>query len=196
MTFHIQEIDASQYPLYDQIPNWFKVESILAVQAQEGGLGGLSMREMNLAQPYIKDYDHDRGDRPSQWAKELNLSGWGIFIILYEGQPVGGVAISPDPSDVFPMDNFQPGEMAVLWDLRVHPEQRGAGVGAALFDHAANWARQREYRWLGIETSNVNVPACRLYAGKGCQLGAIHRFGYARAPQVAHEVMLLWYLKL
>ena len=196
MEISIQQIHADQYPLYDQIPNWFRVESILEVQAPEDGLGGLSMRAVKLAQPYIKDYNDDSGDRPSQWADELDLSDWGIFLARDEGQPVGGAAVSTDPADVFPMDAFQPGEMAVLWDLRVHPEKRGRGIGGALFDHAAGWARRRGYRWLGIETSNVNLPACRLYARKGCELGAIHRYGYARAPEVSHEAMLLWYLKL
>ena len=196
MNIHIQKITPDQYPLYDRIPNWFEVETILEVQAQEEGLEGLSLRAVKLAQPYIKDYDYDSGDRPSLWANELDLGGWGIFVALDGEQPVGGAAIAPNPSDVFPMDAFQPGEMAVLWDLRVHPEKRGLGIGGVLFDHAAEWARRQGFRWLGIETSNINYPACRLYAGKGCELGAIHRYGYARAPAVAHEVMLLWYLKL
>ncbi len=29
-----------------------------------------------------------------------------------------------------------------------------------------------------------------------CELGAIHRYGYAGTPHVAHETMLLWYLDL
>jgi hypothetical protein len=30
----------------------------------------------------------------------------------------------------------------------------------------------------------------------GCELGVIHRHGYAGHPKVAHEAMLLWYLDL
>jgi GNAT superfamily N-acetyltransferase len=94
------------------------------------------------------------------------------------------------------MGNFQPDKMAVLWDLRVHPQMRGKGIGGLLFDHAADWARRQGNNWLGIETSNINLPACRLYSRKGCVLGAIHRYGYAHTPEIAHEAMLLWYLKL
>ncbi|MBI3739988.1 MAG: hypothetical protein HY258_13155 [Chloroflexi bacterium] len=47
-----------------------------------------------------------------------------------------------------------------------------------------------------IETQNVNVPACRFYRAMECELGNIHRFGYAAIPAVAGEVMLNWYFNL
>jgi hypothetical protein len=65
-----------------------------------------------------------------------------------------------------------------------------------LFWQAASWAKAHGYGQLGLETQNVNVEACRFYARQGCQLGAIHRFGYAGCEDVAHEAMLLWYLEL
>jgi GNAT superfamily N-acetyltransferase len=86
--------------------------------------------------------------------------------------------------------------LAVLWDIRVAPDARGCGIGRRLFEHAAGWARRRGCRRLKAETQNVNVPACRSYAAQGCELGAIHRCGYASVPSVAHEAMLLWYLEL
>jgi GNAT superfamily N-acetyltransferase len=84
-------------------------------------------------------------------------------------------------------------DLAVLWDIRVAPEARGQGVGAALFGAAAAWAAARGCRQLKVETQNVNVPACRFYASQGCVLAAIHRFAY---PGLPHEVQLLWYRDL
>jgi GNAT superfamily N-acetyltransferase len=84
-------------------------------------------------------------------------------------------------------------DLAVLWDLRVAPEARGQGVGAALFQAAEAWAAARGCRQMKVETQNVNVPACRFYASQGCVLGAIHRFAY---PELPHEVQLLWYRDL
>jgi len=49
---------------------------------------------------------------------------------------------------------------------------------------------------LKVETQNINVPGCRFYAKQGCELGAIHRYGYAGCPDIAHEAMLFWYLEL
>jgi GNAT superfamily N-acetyltransferase len=87
-------------------------------------------------------------------------------------------------------------DLAVLWDLRVQPEQRRKGIGRRLFQQAAEWARVQGCTQLKIETQNVNVPACRFYARQGCHLGAVLRYGYSGCPDVAHETMLLWYLDL
>jgi ribosomal protein S18 acetylase RimI-like enzyme len=86
-------------------------------------------------------------------------------------------------------------DMAALWDIRVHPDWRGQGIGRRLFHAAARWARARGCRLLKIETQNVNVRACRFYQRMGCRLGAIDRYGYAE-PEYAHETVLLWYLDL
>ena len=56
-------------------------------------------------------------------------------------------------------------------------------------------ARQRNCTELKIETQNVNVRACRFYAGRGCRLGAVIRDAYPQ-PAGEKETMLLWYLDL
>jgi ribosomal protein S18 acetylase RimI-like enzyme len=113
-----------------------------------------------------------------------------------DGQrPVGGAAVVVD-APFFPMDHFQRPDLAVLWDIRVHPDYRRQGIAAQLFSSAVAWAQAKGCGQLGLETQNVNVPACRFYASQGCQLAAIHRYGYAGCPGVAHEALLLWYLDL
>ena len=47
-----------------------------------------------------------------------------------------------------------------------------------------------------IETQNVNVPACRFYSKQGCHLGEYNRYAYVGRPEVAREVMLVWYLNI
>jgi ribosomal protein S18 acetylase RimI-like enzyme len=84
-------------------------------------------------------------------------------------------------------------DVAVLWDIRVSPQERGGGVGSALFRAAGDWAGARDCRWLEIETQNVNVPACRFYHKMGCTLGGIDRFAYSGQPG---EVQLLWWKPL
>jgi ribosomal protein S18 acetylase RimI-like enzyme len=84
-------------------------------------------------------------------------------------------------------------DIAVLWDIRVSPEARGAGLGSALFQATAGWAVARGCEWLRVETQNVNVAACRFYQKMGCTLGAIDRFAY---PDLPDEVQLLWWKAL
>jgi ribosomal protein S18 acetylase RimI-like enzyme len=192
----IEEIKADQFPLYDGIPTWFEVKSMFRVEVIEAGLGGFRLVEEEVAEPFIRDYNSHNEDNPTRWASRFDVSQWGIFLAMDdEGQLVGGATVAID-APVYPLDRFQRQDLAVLWDIRVHPEYRGQGIGSQLFRYAVEWARGKGYGQLGMETDSSNVAACRFYAGQGCKLGAIHRFGYIGVPEVAHNAMLLWYLDL
>ena len=104
---------------------------------------------------------------------------------------VGGAVVAWRTPDVHMLEGRD--ELAVLWDVRVRPERRREGVGSALFQTAVDWAKAKKCRWLKVETQNINVPACRLYARQGCELRAIHRDAY---PELPDEVQLLWYKDL
>lgn len=196
MPITIEEIRADRFPLYDAIPTWFEVKSVLRVDDMQAGLGGFRLVEEEVAEPFIRDYNDHHEDNPTRWATRFDISRWGIFLAADDGgQPVGGASVAID-SPVYPIDRFQRQDLAVLWDIRVHPASRGRGIGSQLFRHAADWARSKRYGQLGMETDSSNVAACRFYAGHGCRLGAIHRFGYIGVPEAAHNAMLLWYLDL
>ncbi len=68
----------------------------------------------------------------------------------------------------------------------------GPASWARRFD-TSPWAAVRGYRQLKIETQNINVPACRFYAARGCTLGSIDRHAY---PGLPNEVRLCWYKEL
>jgi len=195
MATRIEAIEADRYPLYDGIANSFWVTSILRAEAIDGGLGGMRLIEEAVATPYLKYYGAPGEDGPTAWAREFNIERWGLFLALDGEAPLGGAAVALDTA-VYPMDHFQRKDLAVLWDIRVGPEWRQKGIGEMLFRHAAAWARGLGYGQLGLETQSTNIAACRFYVRMGCTLGAIHRYGYAGVPEVAHEAMLLWYLEL
>ena len=191
----IEEIGADLYPLYDGIPAGYTVESVFRVEVVDAGLGGFRLVEERVSAPYVKAYSSQSEDRPSRWARVYDVSRWGILLARDGGRSVGGAAVSVDAA-LHPLDRFQRKDLAVLWDIRVEPGERRRGIGKELFRRAAGWARERGFGQLGLETQNVNVPACRFYAGEGCELGAIHRYGYVGCAGVTGEAMLLWYLKL
>jgi len=196
MSIAIRTIDSDLFHLYSRIPNWYEVRSVLRVGPIDGGLGGFSVLEEELAEPFIRDYDSHQKDNPTHWAGDFDVSLWGIFLATdAHDEPLGGATVAVD-APVYPLDRFQRADLAVLWDIRVDPDHRRSGIGSQLFDDAAAWARGRGYGQLGIETDSSNVAACRFYARQGCELGAIHRFGYSGVPAVADYAMLLWYLDL
>jgi GNAT superfamily N-acetyltransferase len=173
---------------YGSIPIAFEVRSIFDVQIIDRGLGGFVLVERACEPFYVKDYDAFEGDRPVCWADQWDLSQWGVLSAFVEGVRVGGCAVAYDTPGVNMLEGRK--DLAVLWDLRVHPDHRGRGVGTRLFRAAEAWARQRGCRVFKVETQNINVPACRFYARQGCMLGTIHRYAYTDFPD---EVQMVWY---
>ena len=192
MKIEIQKIPASRLGEYAAIPIRFQVRSKYQVEQFMEGVGGLLMREVKVVPPYAKDYD--AGETPRDWPEKFDVANWGIFLANEDGRNVGAAAVALNTPEVNLLEGRQ--DLAVLWDIRVRPDVRGTGIGTALFRHAAAWARSQGCRQMKIETQNVNVPACRFYIRMGCELGMVHRFGYAAIPAVGEEAMLFWYLKL
>ena len=169
----------------------FAVDRILEVTLADGGLGGMSLTETAVADPYVKDYDAIEGEGPARWAERFDVSNWGLIVAWLNGARVGGAVIAFRTADLHMLGGRD--DVAVLWDIRVAPQHRGAGVGSALFRSAASWAGAQSCRWLKIETQNINAAACRFYQRMGCTLGAIDRFAY---PELPAEVQLLWWKAL
>jgi len=190
MTVEVREEPMAALAEYARVPIAFEVREVLDVAVRDGGMGGFVLSARPAAVPWTKDYDA-LGDGPAQWAARFDLSRWGLLAARTEGRLVGGAVVAFDTAGVEMLEGRR--DLAVLWDIRVAPEARGQGVGAALFRAAEGWAAARGCRRLKVETQNVNVPACRFYARQGCELGAIHRFAY---PDLPDEVQLLWYRDL
>ena len=190
MTMEVREEPMSSLADYARVPITFEVRMVLDIVACDRGLGGFVLVERAVEAPYVKDYDALDGG-PAQWPARFDLSRWGLLAARREGRLIGGAAVAFDTPGVDMLEGRR--DVAVLWDIRVAPEARGQGVGAALLRAAEGWTAERGCRWLKVETQNVNVPACRFYARQGCVLGGIHRFAY---PELPDEVQLLWYRHL
>jgi GNAT superfamily N-acetyltransferase len=193
--YEIREVGPEWLHTYAKIPISFNVESILRIKVLKHGMGGFKLIEEKVT-PFIKDYDRLElaGEGPLAWAKEFDVRGWGFLIALFHDIPYGAATIAVHTPGVLMLEGRQ--DLAVLWDLRVHPQQRGKGIGRKLFKQSMAWARARGCNQMKIETQNINVPACRFYARMGCELGAIHRHAYRSNPDLTKEIMLLWYIDL
>lgn len=178
---------------YSKIPISFEVASKLDIELLENGLSGMAFHEVKLVPPYTKDYDAGRIEH-TRWDKRFDVSNWALFMMRDGQTPVGGAVVAFRSANVDMLERRE--DLAVLWDLRVHPEQRHSGIGTGLFAAAVEWAREKGCTQLRVETQNVNVPACRFYVKQGCRLGEVHRFKYINDPGSAHEAALIWYLDL
>jgi GNAT superfamily N-acetyltransferase len=193
--YDIREVGPESLHTYAKIPISFTVKSIYRIKVVEQGLGGFKLVEEKVT-PYNKDYDRLElaGEGPLAWEKEFDVRSWGFLMAFYQDIPCGAAAIAINTPGVHMLEGR--GDLAVLWDLRVHPKRRGRGFGEKLFKRSVVWAKARGCNRMKIETQNINVPACRFYAQMGCELGAIHRHAYQGKPDLCKEVMLLWYIDL
>lgn len=191
MAIKIVEIRPSRLSEYQAVPSRFEVKAVFEPLIVDGGLGGIILRETPLMAPYIKDYDAS-SETPLDWPQRFDVSHWVFLLAMHAERPVGAAAVAFKTPGVFMLDTRQ--DLSVLWDIRVRPEARGAGI--LLFRYAANWSRAHGCTQMKIETQNINLPACRFYQRMGARLGEIHRFAYASIPELAHEVMLCWFLDL
>jgi GNAT superfamily N-acetyltransferase len=187
----IREESISNLPEHGKLPIAFLVERRLEARPIDGGLGGIALTECPVACPYLKDYDAFAEDQPSCWPKRWDVSRWGLISAFVNGDRAAGAVVAYQTEGLDMLEGRA--DLAVLWDIRVRPEFRRRGLGAALFRAIETWARERRCRWLKVETQDMNVAACRFYARQGCVLGSIHRFAYRNCPE---EVQLIWYKEL
>ncbi len=176
---------------YARVSIAFDVRVVFDVGEPAADRASLVLTERRLERPYVKDYDAVDGDHPTHWARRFDLSKWIAFAARRGATRVGSAAVAFDTGEVELLEGRR--DLAILWDLRVAPSARGQGVGTALFRAVEDWALARGCRELKIETQNVNVPACRFYASRGCELRAANRLFY---PDLPEEIQLLWYKEL
>lgn len=171
-----------------RISTAFTVDRVLALRRVDAGLGGIELVETPVDPAWVKDYDTEEGEGPERWLTRFDTTNWGLLAAYDADERVGGAVVAFRSPGVNMLEGRD--DLAALWDIRVRPESRGAGVGAALFASVESWAFERGGRGLKVETQNINVRACRFYVAMGCQLVAIDERAY---PDYPDEVQLLWH---
>jgi GNAT superfamily N-acetyltransferase len=175
---------------YGTVSIAFRVESRLRLDLIDGGMGGIRFVEEPVNPSYIKDYDSDaslEASPPLRWLRWASPAS-SLFAALEGERRIGGACVFTHSAG---MDFLRGREdTAALWDIRVAPEYRGQGLGAALFDAVVSWCKRNGYSRLKIETQNINVSACRFYVAQGCYLGGVETHAYREYPD---EDQLIWY---
>jgi GNAT superfamily N-acetyltransferase len=135
---------------------------------------------------WTKDYDL-YGNTPRDYPKQFDVSKWGV-LATYEGAEIIGGAILAFRTPEFELLEGR-NDLAHVVDIRVAPDYRSAGVGRGLWKAAEDWSRRRGAVEMGVETQDVNVPACRFYQAMGCSLLAWDADAYG--PGI-NEIQLIW----
>src|SRR5262249_44239586 len=118
----------------------------------------------------------------------FDISNWGLICARRDGVRVGGAVIAWNTPGLRMLGGRD--DLAVRWDIRVAPGQRGAGIGSALFRPAADWAGARRCRGPKSERQHARGAPGRSNQRRGCPWGPIARFAYPGTPGQAR---LLWW---
>jgi RimJ/RimL family protein N-acetyltransferase/GNAT superfamily N-acetyltransferase len=168
---------------YSSVPTAFEVRELF----DAGDLAGDPRRRVMTVRaaesPFVKDYDAIPQNEPRHWLARSDLTGWKFFGARSDEARVGGAAMAFGARR----------DLAVLWDIRVAPTSRHAGVGIALVNAIESWALEQKVSWLEAETQNVNVPAYQFYLKHGFTLTDVRRGAY---PEFPLEVQLLLHKRL
>lgn len=185
MDIKIVEETSSALEDYAKIPTKVFVDGCLNIE--EVGKGDHRFSIGSVTQPYEKNYDDDGGSNILTWQLLWNIDNWGFLSAYCDHQLLGSAVIAYDTDGVNMLENRS--DLAVLWDLRVHPDFQCRSVGSKLFDAACHWAMNRGCRAVKIETQNTNIRACHFYRKNGCSLRDYTHGVYPKYPE---EVQMIW----
>lgn len=141
MGIKIKEIGIESLPEYAKVSIAFHVDSMYQVVEVEGGLKGLTLREVEISSPYRRDFDLDPNEGPLSWSETFDLKEAGFFLAQLEGETRGAATVFLRNPQIRMLEGRN--DLALLWDIRVDPNYRGLRIGRSLFCHAVEWARER-----------------------------------------------------
>jgi len=180
----IREEPASSLEVYADVTIAFVVASVLTVMEEEDGF---TLEERRIDRPCVKNYDALKTEGPTRWSESFDVTNWLLLAAYRADRRVGGAVVAADTPAVDMLEGRS--DLAVLWDIRVAPTERGRGAGRMLFNAAEAWARGRGYGELKVETQDINVGACRFYERMGFALAEANRGVYEECPT---ETQLIW----
>lgn len=132
----MEEIDIIEEPMtaldeYSRIPCSFIISRMMEVRELDGGIGGLSLAEKDIASPREENYDLFP---PSKWTEWFDLSSWVVISAFSAGVRVGGCVLAYESDVVKELGGGT--DMTVLFDIRVAPAFRRHGIASRLFMRA------------------------------------------------------------
>jgi len=168
------------------VPSRFLVDRRVVVE------GGRIVGEEAVESPYVKDYDAFAGDQVSDWPRVFDVATWSLFLAHSpQGDLVGGAVVAAQDKSVNLLEGRD--DLAHIFDIRVHPDHLGQGLGRQLWNEACRWCITQGISELRVETQDVNVAACAFYAAMGCRIHKVEPHAY---PVEMGEIQLIWSLDL
>lgn len=101
-------------------------------------------------------------ERDGQWWQRVLNRRSGTLVVDFDGEIAGYVTCGPVRRRVVPAD----GE---IYELYLHPDYQGVGLGRRLFTAATQHMKVRRLKGMVAWVLDANEPATRFYRGMGGQ---------------------------
>jgi GNAT superfamily N-acetyltransferase len=122
-------------------------------------------KESDAAWAIVEEYYEAAGvvarDAKEDFERIYFCNGAGVWLATMANTVVGCVALRS-------LAKFA--NSAEVKRLYVRPQHRGLGIAAALYQSLEEYARERGYDWLYLDTTDDMVAAQRFYAALGYEL--------------------------
>lgn len=142
--------------------------------------GGFALREVPVDPPLRKVFPPDPGgtdDEEEAAAEEDSRT----FVALDSGTLCGFAEVTYAPWN----------RRLTVDDIEIAPGHRGRGVGRALMELAAGFARERGAAHLWLEVSSVNAPAVHAYRRMGFTLCGLDTALYDGTPAAGEHALFM-----
>ncbi len=177
MEIFIREIDSTTLQNLNQADAEFTVTSKLVLHAENG----VVRYTIVDVEPYRKKYALDEMDYSTYICNPERT----IFFAYVDDHLAGQIRVLKYWN-----------AYAYIDDIAVDVKFRGRGIGRALIQRVVEWAKEKNFPGIMLETQNNNVAACRLYESCGFTLGGFDRYLYKGLDPKTDEIALYWYLML
>ena len=171
----IQEVSLLNLPDIDRCDGAFTIDARLELFIEDSRLH----YTLVSVPPHQKEYPLDQLD----YAAYIDNPTKAIFLAYLDGRIAGQLRLARHWN-----------RFADIEDLVVDRPFRRRGVGLALIERAAAWAREQQLAGLVLETQTDNLPAIRLYEACGFELGGYDRLLYQGLQPGTDEAALYWYM--
>jgi streptothricin acetyltransferase len=175
MNIAIREINEDNIQHVNQCDSSFTVDSKLVLSAENGRI---SHTVLDIP-PHGKQYQPEEVD----YSEYVSNPDRTIFLAYVDNEPAGQLRVK----------KYWNG-YAYIDDFAVDARHRRHGIGRALMQRAMEWAKDKGFPGIMLETQNNNVAACRLYESCGFELGGFDAYLYKGLNRATDEIALYWYL--
>ncbi|MEU3061757.1 GNAT family N-acetyltransferase [Streptomyces subrutilus] len=143
---------------------------------------GFTVREVPVDPPLRKVFPPEEHDEQALGGGAPDSDGDARTYVALDGGRVCGFAVV----------GYTPwNRRLTVEDIEVAPGHRGRGIGRALMEHAADFARERGAGHLWLEVSTVNAPAVHAYRRMGFTLCGLDTTLYDATPAAGERALYM-----